>query len=220
MVSLLTIWVVGGVGGSLDSLDLEVMTWWQLLQTRHGLLSSKAKGCFWPEHLAQTTYEKCLEVCLTTELIKPTIPHALQLYFFRIIEKGWVHSMHLWMASSLSMWGCFLPISESQGRRISRPILREDLRWYNSLMASNKPSSHSSFSLRVLKKWRELIQSHKIRNATSLLGVEFDWFVIVSNVKGVGCDQIIALQDLHVVHFKLGSKSIGGARTADDAIGD
>ena len=86
-----------------------------------------------------------------------TTPQALQLYFFLIMEKGCAHSMHLWMASNLRMWGCFLPISESQGRRISRPIFSEDLRWYNSFMASKRAANHSSFSLLVLKKIKKKI---------------------------------------------------------------
>ena len=54
MVSLLSkgFWIV-----SVSDSFRHVMTWWQLRQTRHGLFSSKAKGCFWFEHLAQTTWK-------------------------------------------------------------------------------------------------------------------------------------------------------------------
>ena len=80
-----------------------------------------------------------------------TTPQALQLYFFLIIENGCEHSIHLWIASSLSKWGCLLPISASGGLKTSRPNFKDDFFWYNSLMASNKDSNQSSFSLLVLK---------------------------------------------------------------------
>ena len=147
-VSLLMIWWVWLLVSCSDFSDSnrDLMTSWQLLQTRQAL-SSKLRICFWPEHLAHVT-----------------IPQARQLYFFRIILKGCEHSMHLWMASNLSKWGCFLPISESMGRKISRPMRNDDLRWYNSLMASNRDSNQSSFSLRVLQKIKKCYQLFKKKN--------------------------------------------------------
>ena len=80
-----------------------------------------------------------------------TIPQALQLYFFRIMEKGWPHSMHLVMLSGFKRRGCSRPISWSRGFSISRPTLSEDFLWYSSLMVWKSVSSHSSFSSRVLE---------------------------------------------------------------------
>lgn len=41
-----------------------------------------------------------------------------------------------------------------------------------------------------------------------LLCVKLDSFALVSNVKGVGRDQVVALQDLHVVHLEPGPQPV------------
>ena len=86
---------------------------------------------------------------------KLTIPQALQLCFFLIRVNGVPQSMHFWIESILRRRGCFLPISDSRGRSMSRPILSEDFFWYSSLIVWKRASSHSSFSALVLKEFQQ-----------------------------------------------------------------
>ena len=81
----------------------------------------------------------------------------------------------------------------------------DDLRWYNSLMASNRDSNQSSFSLRVLQKIKKCYQLFKKKIDKNVLCVQFHGFMIISDVKCIGCDQIISLEDLHIVHMKFGT---------------
>ena len=56
------------------------------------------------------------------------------------------------------------------------------------------------------------------KQTADLLSVQFHRFVVISNIEGVGRYEIIAFENLHVVHFEFGPKSVGLGATRYDSI--
>ena len=126
-----------------------VSTWWQALHILAFLPSSHGSGCLYSEHLLQNTWNIHTPHCVLVTISAFTAPQNLQLCLCFRIENWVAHSVHFWTFSSFCMWGCFFPISESSGLRISLPTLREDFLVYKLLIARKRYSNHSSFSCLV-----------------------------------------------------------------------